>query len=131
MLEDWVRLPAGQEDVRARVRTLERRAADFTPVQPRLDEDGVLHAGTRSVVLPPVEARLAEALIERHGSVVSRDQLAKAGWPEGMADRNLLDVRILRLRRRLADVGLALTTVRHRGYMLVVSDAEQVADTKG
>jgi DNA-binding response OmpR family regulator len=49
---------------------------------------------------------------------VSREALAKAGWPDGAPGRNALDVHVLRLRRRLALVGLAIRTVRSRGYLL-------------
>jgi DNA-binding response OmpR family regulator len=38
-----------------------------------------------------------------------------------MPSRNALDVRILRLRRRVADLGLAVRTVRHRGYLLEIA----------
>ena len=85
---------------------------------PRLDEDGVLRVGQRWVSLPPVEARLTAALIERIGLVVSRDALARAGWPDGAPGRNALDVHVLRLRRRLRDVRLVIRTVRSRGYLL-------------
>ena len=63
------------------------------------------------------------ALLERMGAVVSRDQLAKSGWPRGAPGRNALDVHMLRLRRRIAPVGLAIKTVRSRGYLLE-ADAE-------
>jgi DNA-binding winged helix-turn-helix (wHTH) protein len=59
------------------------------------------------------------------GLVVHRDALAAAGWPDGAPGRNALDVHVLRLRRRLAPVGLGIRTVRSRGYLLerVVTDA--------
>lgn len=118
LLEDWVRLPASEADVRARIRVLQRRMSTERSGAPLLDDDGVLHIDGRAVVLPPVEARLAGELVRRLGSVVSRDALSRAGWPEGVPNRNLLDVRILRLRRRLEPVGLEVRTVRHRGYLL-------------
>ena len=49
---------------------------------------------------------------------MSRDQLAKAGWPRGAPGRDALDVHMLRLRRRIAPIGLAIKTVRSRGYLL-------------
>ena len=58
------------------------------------------------------------ALVGRFGAVVSRDQLARAGWPEGAPGRNALDVHVLRLRRRISPLGLAIKTVRSRGYLL-------------
>jgi DNA-binding winged helix-turn-helix (wHTH) protein len=83
-----------------------------------IDDDGVIRRGDRWVSLPPVEARLTTALLDRYGAVVSRDALARAGWPAGAPGRNALDVHMLRLRRRLSPLGLAIRTVRSRGYLL-------------
>ena len=117
-LEDWIRVPASEGDMRARIDGLRRRTeARATPV-PDLDEDGVLRCGSDWVSLPPVEARLMAALLDRYGAVVSRDALAKAGWPAGSPGRNALDVHMLRLRRRVSPLALAIRTVRSRGYLL-------------
>ena len=62
--------------------------------------------------------RVPAGEMDRVGAVVSRDALAKAGWPAGAPGRNALDVHVLRLRRRLEPVGLAIRTVRSRGYLL-------------
>jgi DNA-binding response OmpR family regulator len=125
-IEDWIRVPAGEGDLRARVEGLRRRAEARTDPVPLLDEDGVLRLGDRWVSLPPVEARLTAALLDRYGAVVSRDALARAGWPAGAPGRNALDVHVLRLRRRLAPLALAIRTVRARGYLL-----ERVASQEG
>jgi DNA-binding response OmpR family regulator len=117
-LEDWVRVPADEVDLHARVENLDRRARTRTQVEPVLDGDGVLRVNGTWVSLPPVEARLTSALLGRYGSVVSRDALASSGWPEGAPGRNALDVHVLRLRRRLAPLGLTIRTVRSRGYLL-------------
>jgi DNA-binding winged helix-turn-helix (wHTH) protein len=116
-LEDWIRLPADDLDLRVRVEALRRRngAAAATP---HLDDDGVLRFGGGWVALPPVEARLMAALLDRFGAVVSRDALGRAGWPGGSPGRNALDVHVLRLRRRTAPLDLAIRTVRSRGYLL-------------
>jgi Transcriptional regulatory protein, C terminal len=122
-LEDWLRVPASEADVHSRVETLRWRAAGHAVV-PTVDDDGVVrHNGTR-VLVPPVEARLAGALIQRFGAVVSRDALCRAGWPGGAPGRNALDVHVLRLRRRLDRVGLAIRTVRSRGYLLELAPVE-------
>ena len=120
-LEDWVRVPASEVDVQARMATLAARArADAAPL---LDLDGVLRFGPLWVSLPPVEARLTRAMLERFGAVVSRESLSRAGWPDGAPGRNALDVHVLRLRRRLAPVHLAIRTVRSRGYLLEPNSA--------
>lgn len=116
-LEDWIRVPAEEGDLQARVEGLRARASRGA-MAPELDLDGVLRLDGRWVALPPVEARLTGALLGRFGAVVSRDSLAKAGWPDGAPGRNALDVHMLRLRRRVAPLALAIRTVRSRGYLL-------------
>jgi DNA-binding response OmpR family regulator len=117
-LEDWIRVPAPELDLRARIAALESRAGRHSPAVPTLDNDGVLRFDDGWVSLPPVESRLTRALVDRFGAVVGRDTLARAGWPDGSAGRNALDVHVLRLRRRLSSVGLVIKTVRSRGYLL-------------
>ncbi len=123
-LEDWIRVPAPELDMRARLESLERRLRDRGTERPELDEDGVLRVGRSWVSLPPVDHRLAGALLARFGAVVSREALAQAGWPGGAPARNALDVHILRLRRRLAAVGLVIRTVRSRGYAMDFADPD-------
>ena len=136
-LEDWIRVPAAENEVQARVDALAVRGqahvpdetdghdapnGDSTghtpPAPPALDDFGVLRVGSAWVALPPLEARLTEALLERLGTVTSRELLVRAGWPSGTPGRNALDVHVLRLRRRLTPVGLAIRTVRSRGYLM-------------
>lgn len=113
-IEDWIRLPADERDLQARVETLTLRTA----VEPTLDGDGVLRHGSNWTALPPIEARLMATLLERFNKVVSRDVLLGRGWPEQRPRRNVLDVHVLRLRRRLEPMGLTIRTVRKRGYVL-------------
>lgn len=131
-LEDWIRVPAAEDDVRARVDALAVRSQAHTATgengiagstSPMLDDFGVLRVNGAWVALPPLEARLAEALLERIGAVTSRDLLIRAGWPDGAPGRNALDVHVLRLRRRLSPVGLAIRTVRSRGYLMEAAPA--------
>jgi DNA-binding response OmpR family regulator len=124
-LEDWIRVPADEVDLHARVEALDRRTRARSATVPDLDEDGVLRVGPAWVPLPPVEARLTAALLDRFGAVVSRDALARAGWPDGAPGRNALDVHVLRLRRRLAPLELAIRTVRARGYLLEATSASR------
>lgn len=132
VIEDWIRVPASEVDMRVRIDTLQSRTAPdgdgagsrngkgrgSAEEPPSLDDDGVLRAQGAWVAVPPVEARLLRALVDRFGTVVSRETLSRAGWPERSPDRNVLDVHMLRLRRRVAPVGLAIRTVRSRGYLL-------------
>src|SRR5688500_18475067 len=83
-LEDWIRGPADGLELAQRVGSLRVRAGIHgADGQPALDDDGVLRLGAQWVSLPPVEARLTAALLERVGAVVSREALSRAGWPTG------------------------------------------------
>lgn len=117
LCEDWVRVPADERDVLARSDGIRRRLGN-TDEPPQLDADGLLRFNGRWVSIPPMEVRLLSALIDRMGSVVSREELSERTWPEGAKGRNALDVHMLRLRRRVAPVGLAIRTVRSRGYLI-------------
>ena len=123
-MEDWVRIPVAEADLRARMQWLSHRVSHAAngagPLDPSpvLDADGLFRVGSEWVALPPVEHRLARALLDRMGTVVTRDALSHAGWPEGAPGRNALDVHVLRLRRRLAPLNMTIHTVRSRGYLL-------------
>ena len=116
-LEDWVTAGASEIERETRRRALGRRA-EAHGVAPELDGDGLLHHRDHWVSLSPVEQALTAALLDRFGAVVARDTLALRAWPEGLPTRNALDVHVLRLRRRIAPLGLEIRTVRARGYLL-------------
>ena len=116
-LEDWIRLPADDRDMRARVTRLASRSETQQPA-PQVDGDGLLRYRGRWVALSPVESALAITLVDRFGAVVGRDTLARRAWPEGTPTRNALDVHMLRLRRRIAPLGVEVRTVRSRGYLM-------------
>ncbi|MGZ4796623.1 MAG: helix-turn-helix domain-containing protein, partial [Acidimicrobiia bacterium] len=86
--------------------------------RPQLDDDGLLWFRGRWVPLSPVERSLAEGLLERFGSVTGREVLRRRAWPDGLPSRNALDVHMVRLRRRIAELALEIRTVRSRGYLL-------------
>lgn len=116
-LEDWLRAPVDEDEVRIRLETLRARARNHADELAL--EDGVLRVGRHVVVLPPIQARLTAAMLERRDAVVSRETLLRRGWPEDKPkDRNVLDVHLARLRRLLADTGLQIHTVHRRGYLL-------------
>lgn len=116
-LEDWIRLPADDRDVRARVASLAARA-DGEQTAPQIDGDGLVRYRGKWVALSPVEAALAGTLVDRFGAVVGRETLARRAWPTGSPTRNALDVHMLRLRRRIAPLGVEVRTVRSRGYLM-------------
>jgi len=126
--EDWVRASDDTADIEARrerlrrlVRKGEGASASNQPCSDvSVDQNGVLRSHGSWVSLPPVEARLLIRLIEEEGQVVSREDLSAAGWPDGSPGRNALDVRILRLRRRIEPLGLMIRTIRSKGYLLEI-----------
>jgi DNA-binding response OmpR family regulator len=115
-LEDWIRMPADDAEMWARLESLRRRWE--APRKPKLDQDGVLTWADRWVALSPLEARLASVLLEKFTSMVTYRALVDATQSPEDARRNSLDVQLHRLRRRLAPIGLVIRTVRKRGYVL-------------
>jgi DNA-binding response OmpR family regulator len=121
-LEDWIRVPAREDDIRARRGALAARASAHAAATPVVDSDGVVRFKSGRMPLAPVEARLARALVARFGAVVSRESLTRVGWREVSPGRNALDVHVLRLRRRIIPIGLVIRTVRSRGYLMEAAD---------
>ena len=114
-LEDWVRLPVADADVRARLASLASRAARH-PTQPTVDVNGRLMHHGAVVHLSPLEHRLAALLIDQLENSVSNEELIRSARLEG--NEGTLRVHISRLRRRLAPLGLAITSVYGYGYVL-------------
>src|SRR5438270_3481688 len=115
--EDWVRLPADDGDVRARVLALAARSSRHRP-GPVVDGDGRVRYGAHWIALSPIEHRLARVLAERFGEVVGTDLLAHAAWPDEGTNEGALRVHLTRLRRRLRSLGLEVQNVRGRGYLM-------------
>jgi Transcriptional regulatory protein, C terminal len=114
--EDWLRLPADDCDVRARLLSLSQRAAHH-PTVPVLDDFGQISYRGASVFLSPVDQRLAEALVEAFGTAVRDASLIDRAWPSGSSEPTLR-VHISRLRRRVSQLGLTITSVRNVGYVM-------------
>jgi len=116
--EDWIRLPCSTEDQHARIRSLRAREPVMQPRPPRIDADGILRAGNRRCLLSPVEAQLMRVLVANDPNVTSRRDLIAAGWTDGHATRNALDLAMMRLRRTVEPYGVMIQTVRSRGYLV-------------
>ena len=123
-MEDWIRLPAHDGDIEARVAVLSARTRTHgAGPRPVLDDDDVLRFRGSWVSLPPIEAQLTRALTARLGVVVRRSELNRCAWPDGAPRRNVLDVHMVRLRRRVEPLGLIIRTVRARGYLMELTPA--------
>jgi two-component system OmpR family response regulator len=128
-VDDYLAKPFEPEELIARVRALYRR----TTVQARhpvlIHGDLELHVRARTVhragrhlALSPKEFDLLKYLMENAGEVVTRDMLLRNVWKLNFDPQtNVIDVNLVRLRRKLED-GFAtgcLETVRGSGYRLV------------
>jgi biotin operon repressor len=121
-LEDWVREPADQVEVATRIATLRQRVAARAD-RPTVEDDRVLW-GDRWVAVPRSQLPVVELLLDRMGAVVSTDELG-ASYGAGRATTSPAAIKamIRRLRRSLGEIGLVVTNVRDRGYLLACVDS--------
>ena len=119
-LEDWLRLPVDDRDVRMRLLRLRERATRL-PACPVLDGYGRLLFAGGWVGLSTVEERLARPLVDQFEHVVSYRDLLDAGWPGQHQDKIILRPRITGLRRRVSTIGLELRSIRDVGHLLEAS----------
>ena len=126
MGEDWVRLPVDDEDLVAKAESLLGRMARLASVAPTIDADRVLRRAEASVSLSPSEAKIATRLLEQSGTVIGREELEHLLWPDApVPSQRSLDYVVQRLRRRLADINIFITTARGRGFVIYVEDHAQ------
>jgi TolB-like protein len=88
----------------------------------RLDVDaGVLFRGTEPVALGRRGVALLSALVERPGTLISKDTLIDAAWSGLAVEDGNLSVQISMLRRVLGQAGCAhwIETMPRRGYRFV------------
>ncbi|GAA1199083.1 response regulator transcription factor [Streptomyces hebeiensis] len=121
--DDYLAKPFHLVELAARLRAALRRAgrhADLEVGGIRLDPTRhLLEHGERTASLTPTEFRLLACLMAAPGTVVRRRSLLRAAWPEGaLVTDNTLDQYLVRLRRKLRDVGgdRGIGTVRGVGY---------------
>ena len=82
---------------------------------------GSLSDGTTEIVLTKNEMIIFEALLEKEGRIVSRDEIMTRLWDsEEYINDNALTVNISRLRTKLAELGMpdAIETRKKQGYIL-------------
>lgn len=127
--DDFIAKPFDLEVLMAKVQALLRRAYDFAGTGKVLECGGavldlaggaLLYGGGR-VELTKNELRILQALMENHGSVVSRDALMLRLWQtDSFVDENTLTVNVTRLRRKLDAVGLGdfIKTRKGLGYII-------------
>lgn len=85
------------------------------------DAKGCLTDGSRELILTKNEMIIFRFMLDRRGSIVTRDELMTALWDnDEFVNDNALTVNISRLRSKLADLGCedAIETRKKQGYIL-------------
>ncbi|MCD7755501.1 MAG: response regulator transcription factor [Firmicutes bacterium] len=126
--DDFIAKPFDAEVLTAKVQALLRRSYDFVE-SPVLSHRGLrlstmdcslVYAGQK-LELTKNEYRILLTLLERKGSIVSRERLMQRLWEtDSFVDDNTLTVNVNRLRKKLAGLGLRdyITTRHGQGYMV-------------
>jgi len=115
-LADWIRLPAQDADVRARLTALVARTREH-PAVPVLDGLGELSFRGRRVFLSPTDKQLAEVFVASFGRGVAEAELFERIW-DGEGNASKVRVHISRLRKRIKPLGLEIHSIRGFGYRL-------------
>ena len=127
--DDFVAKPFDLTVLTAKIQALLRRSYDFAGQTRIMEHCGVilnladatlLYEG-ETLELSKNEYRSILTLLERTGSVVSRETLMEKLWAtDSFVDENTLTVNVARLRKRLAGIGLSdfIETRKGLGYMI-------------
>lgn len=126
--DDYLVKPFDLPELVARVRALVRRAAGRAEDRLVLGdlELDIRHRELRwrgeRVHLSPREQALTELLMARAGRVVPKDHIVStlSSWETDFSE-NSVEVYIHRLRKRFADLGVTIKTVRGFGYLMEVA----------
>lgn len=127
--DDYLPKPFDLDELEARVRALHRRRAS----QPRSLADESLRVGPLRfepasgamylrqdiLDLTPRELALLRALMTKPGHAVAKERLFEVVFPgEDHVQYEAIEVVVYRLRKKLADTGITLMTLRGLGYLL-------------
>ena len=124
LAEDWVRLPTSEEELIAKAVNLLERMAGYAAVAATIGDDRVLRRAEASVTLSPSEAKIVARLLDQLGTIVTREELERLLWPDGIVPgHRSLDYVVQRLRRRIAELNICISTSRGRGFVIYVDDA--------
>ncbi len=128
--DDYLPKPFDLDELEARLRALVRRSAPMPGAAPppaavqigslRHDRDGgAIYRDGVPMELTPRELALMHALLARPGHAVAKERLFEQVFPgEAEVRYEAIEVVAYRLRRKLADTGVELVTLRGLGYLL-------------
>ncbi len=128
--DDYLVKPFDLPELLARLRALRRRAAgrleDKLSLGPlELDlSDRELRCNGQRVPMSPRELALTELLLGKAGRVVTKESIVArlSSWEADFSE-NSVEVYIHRLRKRFADLGVVIKTVRGFGYVMESADS--------
>lgn len=129
--DDYLVKPFDLPELLARLRALRRRAAGrvqdklvFGDLEMDLTDRELRFRGER-VALSPRELALTELLLHKAGRVVTKDSIVArlSSWEADFSE-NSVEVYVHRLRKRFADLGLVIKTVRGFGYVLEAGEGQ-------
>ena len=129
--DDYLVKPFDLPELLARLRALRRRAAG------RLEEKlslGALELDTagrelrwngQRVTLSPRELALTELLLQKAGRVVTKESIVArlSSWEADFSE-NSVEVYVHRLRKRFAELGVVIKTVRGFGYVMEAAEPD-------
>ncbi len=130
--DDYLVKPFDLPELLARLRALRRRAAGrvedklvFGGLELDLTDRELRYQGER-VALSPRELALTELLLHKAGRVVTKDSIVArlSSWEADFSE-NSVEVYVHRLRKRFADLGVVIKTVRGFGYVLEMAEGAQ------
>lgn len=124
--DDYITKPFSLREAMARIRAVLARSVSTSAAKNELRHEGLVLNTTHQTVtadgsplaLTKTEFDLLSLLMRERGHVLSRSQLIRRAWPEGVVvtDR-AVDVNITRLRKKLGDYARSIVSRPGFGYM--------------
>ncbi|KGL43380.1 DNA-binding response regulator [Listeria newyorkensis] len=127
----YIEKPVDLDVLMARINALIRRTYSYVELEePNVMEHNnvFLHIDTNTltyldekVELTKNEFLILYELLKQKGRIVSRDEIMRVLWEdESFVDDNTLTVNVVRIRKKLTEIGLAdfITTKKGQGYMI-------------
>lgn len=127
--DDFIEKPFDLDVITAKIQAMFRRSYAYQGTINVVEHGGLLLNlkdasflyNDEKVELTKNEFRILEVLLENSGKIVSRDELMKRLWEtDSFVDDNTLTVNVTRLRKKLANAGLAdyIKTKKGIGYLV-------------